>query len=252
MTLSDLPKRWRAVCAYDGSTLRGWQSQPGGNTVQDFIEARLGEIFSKPIRIHGSGRTDAGVHAKAQVFHFDGHWEHPSEHLGRALKCGLPASIQIVRIVRAKPDFHARFSAKGKRYVYRLFHGDAPPWESRYCWSLGRRRLDVDLMNDAARRLLGKHDFSAFGANRGDGSSDDPVKDMRRLEIAQRGHKLALTTEASGYLYKMVRSLTGSLVQVGLGKISPDELEEIFKKRARLHRIETAPAKGLWLEKVFY
>ncbi|WOO41214.1 tRNA pseudouridine(38-40) synthase TruA [Rubellicoccus peritrichatus] len=250
--MSDKAKRWRAVCAYDGSELHGWQSQPGGNTVQDFIEARLGEIFSQPVRIHGSGRTDAGVHAKAQVFHFDGVWKHPPEHLGRALKCGIPASIQIVRVDRAKPDFHARFSATGKRYVYRIYHGDAPPWESRYCWSMGRRRLDIEAMNDAARRLLGKHDFTAFGANRGDGSTDNPVKDMRRLEISKRGSHLTLTTEASGYLYKMVRSLTGSLVEVGLGKLSPDELEAIFKSRQRPYRIQTAPANGLWLEKVFY
>ncbi len=245
-------QRWKAVCAYDGTGFNGWQSQPGGNTIQDFIEARLAVIFETPVRIHGSGRTDAGVHARGQVFHFDGAWKHPTEHLHRALKAGLPQGIQIARIAKAKPDFHARYSATGKRYFYSLFEGDAPPWETRYCWSLGRRRLDIDAMNAAAQPLLGEHDFSAFGANRGDGSEDNPVKDMRRLEVRKRGPKIMIITEASGYLYKMVRSLTGALVSVGLGKIAAEDLSAMLAAKQRTHRIETAPAQGLWLDKVFY
>ncbi|MGE9296601.1 MAG: tRNA pseudouridine synthase A, partial [Puniceicoccales bacterium] len=203
--------RWKGTCAYDGTGLSGWQSQPGGNTVQDFIEGRLEQIFQRPVRIHGSGRTDSGVHARAQTFHFDADWPHGADKLERAFRSGLPAGIQVYKVQSAKDDFHARFSATGKRYRYLLFEGWARPWDARYCWELGRRRLDVDLMNDAAKRLLGEHDFTAFGANRGDGSEDNPVKDLRMLEVTRRGHKLTLTTEASGYLYKMGRCVMGSL-----------------------------------------
>jgi len=244
--------RWRGTCAYDGTGLNGWQSQPGGNTVQDFIEARLTEIFQRPVRIHGSGRTDAGVHAKAQVFHFDADWTHGPEKLERAFRSGLPAGVQVYRVQRVKADFHARYSAAGKRYCYRFYEGWARPWDARYCWDLGRRRLDVDQMNAAAERLLGIRDFTAFGANRGDGAADNPVKEMRLLEVRRNGRKLTLTTEASGYLYKMVRSLAGTLVEAGLHHLSPGAVSEILESRIRTNRVATAPAKGLWLERVYY
>jgi len=245
-------QRWRAVCAYDGTDFRGWQSQPGGHTVQDFIEARLAVICGRPVRIHGSGRTDAGVHAKGQVFHFDVVWPHRHEELLRALRVGIPGGIQVVRLRPAAAGFHARFSATGKRYVYRFYHGEAPPWERRYCWSLGRRRLDLERLNLAAQSLLGEHDFRAFGAQRGDGSVDNPVKQMRVLQAVQRGPRVALTLEASGFLYKMARSIAGALVAVGLGKLEPSELGGILASGQRPQRIETAPAHGLWLERVFY
>lgn len=245
-------KRWRAVCAYEGTDFNGWQSQPGGNTIQDFIEMRLAEVFGQPVRIHGSGRTDSGVHAKGQVFHFEAQWKHAQFKLMRALQTGLPAGIQIVRIRPANPDFHARYSATGKHYAYRFYHGEAPPWEQRYYWSLGRRRLDVKKVNAATQWLLGKHDFTAFGANRGDGSRDNPVKDMRRVEFVARGPRLTLHLEASGFLYKMARSIAGGLVGVGLGKIEPEQLGQVLKSKRRSREIETAPAHGLWLERVYY
>lgn len=244
--------RWKCTCAYDGTGLNGWQSQPGGNTVQDFVEARLEQIFKEPIRIHGSGRTDAGVHAKAQIFHFEADWPHGAETLERAFRSGLPAGVQVYRVQEASDDFHARFSATGKRYSYRLFEGWPRPWDARYCWELGRRRLDQFAMNAAAARLIGEHDFTAFSANRGDGSDDNPVKDLRMLEVRRKGANLTLVTEASGYLYKMVRSLTGTLVEVGLGKLSPDDVAALLASRERSNAVTTAPAKGLWLERVYY
>ncbi|QYY37101.1 tRNA pseudouridine(38-40) synthase TruA [Ruficoccus sp. ZRK36] len=252
MSAASALRKFKAVCAYDGTDLYGWQSQAGGNTVQDFIEARLAVIFKGPVRIHGSGRTDSGVHSKGQVFHFEAEWPHPPATLLRALRCGLPAGIQVTRLSRAKADFHARFSATGKRYCYRLYEGFAPPWDNRYCWSLGNRRLDTAAMTEAARHFIGQQDFTAFGANRGDGSADNPVKDMRWVDVSRRGHKVTLTFEASGFLYKMARSMTGTLVEVGLGKISPDELATILHGRVRTEQVATAPAKGLWMERVFY
>lgn len=243
--------RWKAWCAYDGTHLYGWQSQVGGNTVQDFIEARLAEIFKCPIRIHGSGRTDSGVHAKAQIFHFDAHWQHPVEYLERALRTGLPKSIQVYRVRPVPKSFHARYSAVGKRYRYYMMEGDPRPWERNYCWGLGNRRLDVPRMQEAARRLLGVHDFSAFGAQR-NVDEEDPVKDLWMLDVVRRGRKIILTTEASGYLYKMVRSLTGALVEVGLGKMSPEDVSVLLESRQRTHLVPTAPSCGLWLERVYY
>ena len=117
--------RWKIVCAYDGTAFSGWQSQPNRNGVQDVIETRLAEIFKAPLRIHGSGRTDAGVHAMGQVFHFDAAWPHGAAKLQLALKARLPLALQIKSVTRAAPDFHARFSATGKRYSYRIVQGDA-------------------------------------------------------------------------------------------------------------------------------
>ena len=124
--------------------------------------------------------------------------------------------------------------------------------ETRFYWSLGRRKLDLDRMNRAAPHLLGRHDFSAFGAATGDDSTENPVKDVRRLQITRRGRRIRITAEASGYLYKMVRSLVGTLVEVGIGKHSPAEVQRILKSRKRTTWVVTAPARGLCLQKVFY
>ncbi len=244
--------RWKCTVAYDGTGFHGWQSQPGGNTIQDVLENRLKNLFGQPIRIHGSGRTDSGVHARGQVFHFDGVWTNLQTDLLNALRSGLPESIQVSAVRKVPNDFHARYSAIGKRYMYWLFEGYAPPMETRYYWSLGRRKVDIERMNAAAACFLGKHDFSAFGAQRGDDFTVNPIKDMRRLEITRRGRRIRIATEASGYLYKMVRSLAGALVDVGIGKLAPDEPEKFLKSGKRNALVVTAPARGLCLEKVFY
>ena len=244
--------RWKCTCGYDGTDWFGWQSQAGGNAVQDMLEFRLGEIFKRPIRIHGSGRTDSGVHAYGQVFHFDGEWHHPVCKLLRALQTGLPASIQVTKVSRCSGDFHARFSAVGKQYLYRLYQGMAPPDENRYSWNLGNRSLDVARMQDAADRLLGTHDFSAFAASRRGDTAPNPVKTLSRLDVTQRGKRIRIVTEGSGYLYKMVRSLVGTLVQVGLGNLTPDRVQAILDSKQRTELVSTAPAHGLWLMKVFY
>lgn len=243
--------RFKCHCAYDGTDFRGWQSQLCGNTIQDFIERRLSEIFAEKIRIHGSGRTDAGVHAKAQIFHFDANWAHATENLQAALRSGLPAGIQIFKVEKANGDFHARFSAKGKRYVYNIFEGYAPPYKSRYFWSMGRRKLDIEKMNEATNVLLGEHDFTAFSANRGH-EEDNPVKILRVLKITKKGKEIRLQTEGSGYLYKMVRIITGAMVEVGLGKLLVNDIERILNEKKRTNAFQTAPSCGLFLEKVFY
>ncbi len=244
--------RWKCTVAYDGTDFEGWQAQVSGNTVQQHIERRLSFLIGQPVRIHGSGRTDSGVHATGQVFHFDGQWSHGGDALVKALRTGFPRSIQVFAAEEVDEAFHARFSATGKRYVYRLFEGDAPPFENRYCHSLGYRRLDISAMNEAAARLCGRHDFSAFGANRRDDSEENPVKDVRLLAVERAGPRIAVATEGSGYLYKMVRSLSGCLIDVGTGKLTADAVEEILHSRVRTSLVVTAPAKGLTLERVDY
>lgn len=243
--------RFKCTCAYDGTDFKGWQSQLGGGTIQDFIESRLGEIFKSKIRIHGSGRTDAGVHAKAQVFHFDAPWAHGVCELSKALLHGLPSGIQISKVQLAPADFHARYSARGKRYAYNIYEGYAPPYEARYFYSLGRRKLDIEKMQRAANVLLGTHDFTAFSANRGH-DRDNPVKTIYKLSVSKRGKKIKILTEGSGYLYKMVRIIAGALMEVGWGKLDESDIKAILEARVRTNKFSTAPACGLFLEKVFY
>lgn len=244
--------RWKCTVAYDGSDFEGWQAQASGHTIQQFLERRLSVIFERPVRIHGSGRTDSGVHATGQVFHVDGDWPHGSETLIRALRAGFPDSIQVFAAEVVPDTFHARYSVTGKRYIYRMLEGFASPFETRYCYSLGNHRLDLSQMNAAAVRLLGKHDFSAFGANSRAARTVDPVKDLRVLEVHREGSRLTLVTEGSGYLYKMVRTLAGCLIEVGKGKLTPDEVEAILVGRVRTAAVCTAPARGLTLERVDY
>ena len=249
---STLAARWKVVCGYDGTAFSGWQSQPNRNGVQDVIETRLAEIFKTPLRIHGSGRTDAGVHARGQVFHFDAAWAHGPDKLQLALRARLPLALQIKSVRRAAPAFHARFSATGKRYAYCLVQGDADPFTRPYVWSLERpHALDLAAMRAAAAVLRGRQDFSAYAADNG-GELESPVRDLRRLDVIARGRGLKLVFEADGFLYKMVRSLTGALVAVGEGRLSVDDIARLLAAGQRTQAVETAPPQGLFLEKVFY
>ncbi|MDR1303504.1 MAG: tRNA pseudouridine(38-40) synthase TruA [Puniceicoccales bacterium] len=244
--------RWRCECRYDGTDFCGWQSQPNGRAIQDFIEARLAVIFGIPIRIHGSGRTDAGVHAHGQVFHFDALWSHGADKLLRAFRCGLPAGIQMTRVEEVDPSFHARFSARKKRYIYQIYLGQASPFERRYKWSIGDRAIDLSAMNALGRYFLGEHNFSAFGARHGDSSAENPEKILYQLSFSRRDRDLQLETEGSGYLYKMVRTLAATLLDVGLSRIDGGYVLDCFYKKIRREKITTAPPHGLFLDKVYY
>lgn len=245
-------QRWKCVCAYDGTRFAGWQSQAAGKglAIQDVIEARLAEIFGTQIRIHGSGRTDSGVHASGQVFHFDAEWRHSAAKLVAAFRVGLPPTIQVKSTQLVAADFHARFSAKAKRYVYHLYRGHADPFTFPYCWSV-QRPLDFAAMRAAATILRGRHDFRAFTAFNGQDQAD-AVRQLRRLDCVQRGRKMRIVAEADGFLYKMVRSLVGVLVSVGEGKLTPERVREILASQQRTERVLTAPPHGLFLDQVFY
>lgn len=246
-------KRWKCLCAYDGTGFTGWQSQAGGSAVQDVLETRLAAVLGAKARIHGSGRTDAGVHAAGQVFHFDAEWPHGSEKLAAALRHRLNRAIQIVSVRPAAPDFHARFSATGKVYSYHVHLGDADPFVRPYCWAI-LKPLDAGAMRASAAVLRGRHDFKAFSALNGGepGDGAGTVRDLRRLEVTARGRNIRIVAEADGFLYKMVRRIVGALVATGEGKITPDEIGDILRSGARTARIQTAPAQGLFLLRVLY
>lgn len=243
-------QRWKCTCAYDGTQFDGWQSQTGGQAVQDVLERRLAEIFKRDIRVHGSGRTDAGVHAREQVFHFDAEWRHGTEKLLAALRVELPPAIQVRSVRAVSGEFHSRFSATGKRYDYFVHLGDADPFTRPYCWAVFRP-LDLAAMRAAAEVLTGRHDFRAFTAVNGP-EKEDTVRELRRLEVVKRGRQVRITAEANGFMYKMVRSLAGVLVAVGEGKLSVAQVREILAARKRTPAVQTAPAQGLFLTKVFY
>lgn len=242
--------RWKCTCAYDGTTFDGWQSQAGGRAIQDVIERRLAEIFKGQVRVHGSGRTDAGVHAREQVFHFDAEWRHEPAKLLAALRAGLPAAIQLRTVRAVASTFHARFSATGKRYEYHVHLGDADPFARPYCWPVFRP-LDLGAMQAAAAALCGTHDFRAFTALNGP-EKEDTVRELRRLDVVRRGRRIRITAEANGFMYKMVRSLAGVLVAAGEGRLTVAQVKELLDSRRRTPVVHTAPPQGLFLVKVFY
>ena len=244
--------RWKCTCAYDGTDFDGWQRQPCGGAVQNHIESALTQVFDLPLQLHGSGRTDAGVHARGQCFHFDAEWLHKPEKLVRALHSILPTSIRIKSVKSVSDDFHARFSVLGKRYLYNYYLGRADPFDDRYVWACRDLPLDLEEMQAAADRLLGTHDFSAYSATHGKENDPNPVKTVSHLQLKQRGKFIRLDAEGSGFLYRMVRSIAGALYAVGRGRLTPNDIAEILESKKRTHRIVTAPAKGLFLDKVFY
>ncbi|HZZ19796.1 MAG TPA: tRNA pseudouridine(38-40) synthase TruA [Opitutaceae bacterium] len=245
--------RWKCVCAYDGTDFSGWQSQQTKDSVQDTLEARLEAILKMPTRIHGSGRTDAGVHAAGQVFHFDAEWKHGAEKLAAALRFKLPKSIQIVSVRPVGRSFHARFSAKRKVYTYNIYLGDADPFTRPYCWSV-LKPLDLAAMKSAAAVLVGRHDFKSFSAYNGaePGEAGDTTRNLRRLDVRVRGKNVRVIAEADGFLYRMVRSLVGALVSVGEGRLTEADLRSILGSNQRTERVQTAPPQGLFLTKVSY
>lgn len=243
--------RFRAVVAYDGTAFGGFQVQPGERTVQDELEKAVHTITREPARIHPSGRTDTGVHAVGQVIHFDIPPKLEPRRLLFALNAVLPDDVKVQRLVRARPDFHARFSATGKEYRYFIWNGAAVPPHLRLYRMHESRPLDLAAMRAAAASLRGRHDFASFSANpRRDVHGTE--RDLSRLDVNRRAGEVVIRAAADGFLYKMVRSLAGFLWQVGLGAESPAAVPALLAAAARNQRVPTAPARGLFLWKVHY
>jgi tRNA pseudouridine38-40 synthase len=249
-----MPSRLKLIVAYDGGPFAGWQSQPNRNGIQDHIEAAFTRVSGEQVRVHGAGRTDAGVHALAQCAHVDlvSRRFEPAKWL-EALNGVLPPTIRIMRAGFVADSFHARFSARQKEYRYRIWNADVlPPLEAGRVWHL-RSPLDVGAMQRAAKDLLGRHDFRSFSANRGT-PVDDTFRTVSSAIVRRSGPLITVSLQAEGFLYKMARLITGALVHVGSGRTEVGEI------RSRLHDPQrtkgsarnVAPAAGLFLVRVRY
>ena len=245
-------RRYRITIAYDGTRYSGYQLQSNGISVQQRLEEVLEYLDRAPVRVFGSSRTDAGVHAKGFVAHFDLSKPIPPANLPRAMNSRLPEDIRVLRAAYAKPGFDARKDAKGKEYRYFLYNADIlPPCLAPY-WAFMHKRLDVDAMRDAARRFVGRHDFSPFAANP-HRELETTVRNIFSFEVKKSGPRIVFIVRGDGFLYKQVRSMVGFLVQVGLGCEQPEAVTDLLKRRApRTARVPTATGRGLFLWKVFY
>jgi tRNA pseudouridine38-40 synthase len=244
-------RRVKFTIAYDGSSYSGWQSQPGGNAIQDHVERALGMVMGEKGRLHGAGRTDAGVHALGQCAHADLMTRLQPEALRPALNASLPASIRIMRCRFVPETFHARFSARGKVYRYRIATGPVlSPFEAGRAWHVIAPLNELTLRR-AARLFVGTHDFASFAANRGKPVATT-VRSLHKVDVRIQGRIITITVEGDGFLYKMVRFIVGALVQCATGKIKLDDLRErLDGKAAHAHRL-LAPPDGLTLVRVRY
>jgi len=243
--------RYRIDVAYDGTDYAGWQIQPNGMTVQQRIEEALKALTGEAAKLHGSGRTDQGVHAQRQVAHFDLEKPAAPRTLLRGLNAILPPDIRVLRARKAAPDFHARRSAAGKEYRYFIWNAELmSPFVRRYAARV-RTPLDVPAMRRAAAALVGRHDFAAFTANP-NRVVESTVRRLTALTVSKRGRTVTITARADGFLYRMVRSLAGFLIRVGEGAAPPEEAARILASRVRTARVPTAPPQGLFLWNVYY
>ncbi|HMM55279.1 MAG TPA: tRNA pseudouridine(38-40) synthase TruA [Candidatus Desulfobacillus sp.] len=235
---------------YDGSGFCGWQSQPRGNTVQDALERALSEIAGAAVRAHCAGRTDAGVHALAQVVHFDAPAARPPNAWVRGVNAHLPGRIAVRWSREVADEFHARFSARSRSYRYVLYNHAVRPalLDGRVGWF--HLPLDVDAMRAGAARLLGERDFTAFRAAECEAAT--PVRLLQRAEVTRRGDCVLFDFRANAFLHHMVRNMVGALVYVGKGAHPPEWIAELIAGRDRSLAAPTFPPHGLYLSAVEY
>lgn len=243
-------KNYKIIIQYEGNRFQGWQRQTStDNTIQGKIEAILSKMCNVPVEINGAGRTDAGVHAKGQVANFKIDTEKSPKEIMDYLNLYLPEDIAVVAIEEAEERFHARLNAKGKHYQYRLRTVGTPDVFSRRYVHVQEDVLDVEAMHRAAELLSGKHDFKAFTSNHR--TKKSTVRTIN-IEIKENPEELIFDYTGDGFLYHMVRILTGTLIEVGEGKRSPESMKEIFASEERANAGALVPAKGLTLVEVFY
>ena len=247
-------KKFRLTLAYDGTRYQGWQVQKIGTGVQEKLEEALAKLFPAHPRVHSSSRTDTGVHALGMVAHFEvpaAQCAMTPRKLALALNAWLPEDIRVMAATRATAGFHARFSARGKQYRYFLWnHAAMNPLLRHTAWHVPRP-LDFAAIRKAAGFLKGKHDFQSFAANPGY-ARQTTVRTLSRCQVKRNGPLLTFIIEGDGFLYKMCRGIVGTLVQAGLGKFPPSEIQTMLSSKDRRVAGMTAPAQGLVLCKVFY
>ncbi|MBS0626081.1 MAG: tRNA pseudouridine(38-40) synthase TruA [Verrucomicrobia bacterium] len=246
--------RHKLTISYDGTAYCGWQVQSGEKpSIQSLVQNALQTALRHTLDLTGSGRTDAGVHARGQTAHFDSDVDFDPNKLRLSLNGLLPSDVRIFDIESVASNFHARYSAQSKIYHYHL-HLDrvSNPFSRLYRHQV-YKRLSLPLMTSAAQRLLGTHDFTSFANEPQRGSvAHDPIRTLSRLDIVEQEGGVRLEYEADGFLYKMVRNLTGTLIEAGAGRISPSDIDKILAAKDRRKAPATTPPHGLFLMKVIY
>jgi len=246
----------KLVLTYDGTDFSGWQVQPDCPTIQGTLASAIGRITGEKVLPQGSGRTDAGVHALAQVAGFLTESPIPAENFVKALNDILPPSIRVLEASEAAPEFHARKSARAKTYRYRIYRGPVcPPFLARYVWHYPYP-LDEPAMQRAAELIVGEHDFTSFAAvdpeRHCDEEAPSNVRKIFESQWERTGDELTYTVRGNGFLHHMVRNLVGTFVLVGRGTLKPDDITRILQARDRSAAGATAPASGLFLVQVEY
>jgi tRNA pseudouridine38-40 synthase len=244
--------RLKLIIAYDGAPFAGWQSQRHRNTIQDHLERAFAVITSGAIRVHGAGRTDAGVHALAQCAHVDvNRLRLAPDRLRAALNSQLPLQIRVMRCSQVRPAFHARYSAREKTYRYVVWNAPVlPPHEYQRAWHVAEP-LNYAAMADAAGEFEGRHDFVGFTANRGK-PPETTIRTIDKVRVRRTGARIAFEFAGNGFLYKMVRMMVGLLVQIGRGVIPRPRLRRMLLSPVIVRPRLVAPADGLVLVRVRY
>jgi tRNA pseudouridine38-40 synthase len=246
----------KVILSYDGADFSGWQVQPAATTVQGTLASVIGRITGEKVLPQGSGRTDAGVHALAQVMTFVTESSVPTENFVKAMNDILPAAVRVLDVSEAPLDFHARHSARAKTYLYRIYRGSiCPPFLARYVWHYPYP-LDEEAMIGAAGLVEGEHDFTSFAAVDPErGREEAPQSNVRSIFSSaweRSGDELVYTVKGSGFLHHMVRNLVGTFILVGRKTLQPDDITRILEARKRSAAGATAPASGLYLVSVEY
>jgi len=240
----------KLILEYVGTAYSGWQRQPDQPTIQEAVETAILGVTQINVPVIGAGRTDAGVHALGQVASFHIDRDMTPREWTRALNAHLPTSIVVRSAARMPNTFHARYSAKGKLYEYRILNRpERPAVERDYCWHI-HQPLDDAAMNQAGLALIGSLDFSSFQTQPTD--NDDPICHLQRFTVFREGDRLRTEAYADRFLKQMIRSIVGTLVEVGLNKRTPESLNTILKARDRSAAGKTAPPQGLFLVRVDY
>lgn len=245
---------------YDGSSFHGWQEQPGQRTVQGVIQDAISQVLSQPIKVNGTSRTDAGVHALGQCCNFTGEFSIPTENIMKAVNNVLsegrvsagtkPGDVRIIEVKEMPEGFHPRFDCKKKTYKYVINTGEANVFRRNYCYFVDGE-LDLDSMRSAAKVIEGTHDFACFQAAGGN-PRETTVRTIYSIEIDKSGEDIEISVTGDGFLYNMVRIIVGTLVEVGLGKRDSKSVKETVDSCDRTKAGHTAPAEGLYLAKIYF
>jgi tRNA pseudouridine38-40 synthase len=240
----------KLTISYDGAAYKGWQLQKNGSTVQGKLEEALKKVFGSKHRLHGAGRTDSGVHARAQVAHFRISNSIPVKKIPVALNSVLPEDIAVTQAKEVPDGFHSRFDAKEKNYRYYIYaEKQRDPFHEKYSWRIPYD-LDVSLMKKEAKELIGRHDFKSFQAR--DKKERSSVRTVKSLRIKKETPFVIIDIAADGFLYNMVRNIVGTLVDIGRGYSPPGSMKKILREKDRRQAGPTAPAKGLFLVRIKY